>query len=284
MNNNNIEENVRKFPRAVGRRRNFLEKRFDKANLSVLEIGAMDMPTFYPDEVSIEFLDYYTNEEFASLSAAGKLSRPLESLMPVEIVAKEKYFSSATHKKYDLIIANHVIEHVPDLISWLRELQNLLKVDGWIFLAIPDKRYTFDYNRAVTSVVEIYRRYVEDAKSPDIYTIADYFYLQRDVRIDDFWKSNTVELENKLSKSTYTFSEALKRAKVSVNGFESHVNIHCNVFSAPTFKETWSAIDSIAPITGMTLKLKELVDVMTDANEFWVLLQLPKQLNEREIL
>jgi SAM-dependent methyltransferase len=46
---------------------------------------------------------------------------------------------------YDWIIASHVIEHVPDFISYLQQCEELLKPYGILSLVIPDKRYCFDY-------------------------------------------------------------------------------------------------------------------------------------------
>jgi SAM-dependent methyltransferase len=46
---------------------------------------------------------------------------------------------------YDWIIASHVIEHTPDFISFLSQCSRLLKRDGILSLAVPDKRYCFDY-------------------------------------------------------------------------------------------------------------------------------------------
>lgn len=56
---------------------------------------------------------------------------------------------------YDWIIASHVIEHVPDLIGFLRECESLLKPNGKLSLVIPDKRYCFDYFGEVTNTGEI---------------------------------------------------------------------------------------------------------------------------------
>lgn len=46
---------------------------------------------------------------------------------------------------YDWIIASHVVEHVPDLVSFLQECETLLKPGGKLSLVVPDKRYCFDY-------------------------------------------------------------------------------------------------------------------------------------------
>ncbi len=52
----------------------------------------------------------------------------------------------------DLLVASHVIEHVPDLITWLREIASVLKPTGQARLAIPDRRYTFDLLRVETQL------------------------------------------------------------------------------------------------------------------------------------
>jgi predicted SAM-dependent methyltransferase len=46
--------------------------------------------------------------------------------------------------RYDYIVASHVIEHVPDLVGFFRDCEQLLKPDGRLSLAVPDKRYCFD--------------------------------------------------------------------------------------------------------------------------------------------
>ncbi len=46
---------------------------------------------------------------------------------------------------FDAFVASHVIEHVTDLVSFLNSADMILKPNGVVVLAIPDKRYCFDY-------------------------------------------------------------------------------------------------------------------------------------------
>lgn len=41
-------------------------------------------------------------------------------------------------QSYDLVICNHVLEHVPDDGAALRELTRIVKTDGIVFLTVPD--------------------------------------------------------------------------------------------------------------------------------------------------
>lgn len=62
---------------------------------------------------------------------------------------------------YDWIIASHVIERVPDLISYLQQCEALLKSDGILSLVIPDKRYCFDYFSSSSSTENMLDAYAE---------------------------------------------------------------------------------------------------------------------------
>ena len=56
-----------------------------------------------------------------------------------------------SHGKADLVIFSHVIEHLPDPIGLLKEVRELLKPDGIIFIAVPgvlDPKTSCNYNYA----------------------------------------------------------------------------------------------------------------------------------------
>jgi 2-polyprenyl-3-methyl-5-hydroxy-6-metoxy-1,4-benzoquinol methylase len=58
-----------------------------------------------------------------------------------EILIKQKTYNSLeaiNEKKFDVITAWHVVEHVPDLTETFLNLKSLLKKDGTIFIAVPN--------------------------------------------------------------------------------------------------------------------------------------------------
>jgi hypothetical protein len=59
------------------------------------------------------------------------------------------------HGTFDIFIASHVIEHTPDLIVFLDAAEKLLSSDGTVALAVPDKRYCFDYFQPLTTTGQI---------------------------------------------------------------------------------------------------------------------------------
>lgn len=46
---------------------------------------------------------------------------------------------------YDAVISSHSLEHMPDAIGFLQSCEKLIKADGIIKLALPDKRCCFDF-------------------------------------------------------------------------------------------------------------------------------------------
>jgi hypothetical protein len=69
----------------------------------------------------------------------------------------------------------HVLEHTTDLIGFLNDCDSLLKKDGVLSLAVPDKRYCFDRFRPLTGI----GRVIDAARSPQKIhpagTVAEYF-------------------------------------------------------------------------------------------------------------
>lgn len=54
------------------------------------------------------------------------------------------------HGTFDACIASHVLEHLPDPVGFFHSLDRLLAADGVVSLALPDKRFCFDYFRPLT--------------------------------------------------------------------------------------------------------------------------------------
>lgn len=75
---------------------------------------------------------------------------PLSSAIPPEL-----------HGSFDALVASHVIEHTPDLLAFLGSAETLLKSTGVVILAIPDKRYCFDYFQTVTTTGQVLAAWTE---------------------------------------------------------------------------------------------------------------------------
>jgi hypothetical protein len=111
-----------------------------------LEIGPSHNPMAPKKKgFNVHILDHASTSELRTKYQGHGVN--LDNIEEVDFVWHGEVFQELIGKTgcYDWIIASHVIEHTPNLISFLQQCEVLLKADGILSLVIPDKRYCFDY-------------------------------------------------------------------------------------------------------------------------------------------
>ncbi|MBO3276233.1 methyltransferase domain-containing protein [Pseudomonas schmalbachii] len=103
----------------------------------------------------------------------------IRKIEEVDYVWSGQPLHELTEKKdyYDWIIASHVIEHTPDLVSFLQQCEIMLKPGGILCLAIPDHRYCFDIFRPTSTPGEVIQAYVEKRRRHSLSAIWDHFSM-----------------------------------------------------------------------------------------------------------
>ncbi len=86
---------------------------------------------------------------------------PPQSVLEVEQVEDGETLGSVPNESCDFVIANHVLEHLRNPIRGMENMFRVLKSDGILYLALPDKRFTFDVGRSVTSYEHLKRDYLD---------------------------------------------------------------------------------------------------------------------------
>jgi SAM-dependent methyltransferase len=142
-------------------RRAFSRARWDLASRYLrgdgLEIGALDKPLRLPRGANARYVDH--------LDEAG-LRRHYQELdglplVHVDIVDDGETLATVPDGSVDFIIANHFMEHTQDPIGALQQQLRVLREGGVMYLAIPDKRRTFDRPRPVTPLEHVVRDHLE---------------------------------------------------------------------------------------------------------------------------
>ena len=122
-----------------------------------LEIGPSYNPFLRKDEgYAVETLDYASQDALIA-KYRDTPDVDVSKIEPVDHVSDGRSMREVIGKEaiYDFIIASHVIEHTPDLIGFLQDCETLLKPDGTLFLAVPDKRCCFDLFQSLTSTGDV---------------------------------------------------------------------------------------------------------------------------------
>ena len=119
------------------------------ANLTGLEIGALCSPLLTKEESDVKYYDIFSKD---TLIEHFQEFYPGKTFVDVDFVAKTRSLSAVLgDNKFDYFIANHVVEHIPDFIGFFKAVSESLNDGGKFFLAIPDRRFTFDHDRPETS-------------------------------------------------------------------------------------------------------------------------------------
>ncbi len=122
-----------------------------------IEIGALYRPLCVPRAARVRYVDRMP----VSALRAQYPELAGESLVGVDIVADGETLVGIPDESQDFVIANHFLEHCQNPILALESMLRVLKPGGILFLAVPDKRYTFDAGRSVTPLEHVLRDYVD---------------------------------------------------------------------------------------------------------------------------
>lgn len=134
--------------------------------------------------------------------------------------------------RYDWIIASHVIEHVPDVVGFLNECCKLLKPGGTLSLAVPDKRFCFDYFRPVTTTGEALQAYAERRTRHPAGWVFDHFSSFANLDDAITWAKGS---RGKLSQP-YSVVEARRFFDWSRQDDAPYIDIHAWRFTPASFR------------------------------------------------
>jgi 2-polyprenyl-3-methyl-5-hydroxy-6-metoxy-1,4-benzoquinol methylase len=124
-----------------------------------LEIGGGYNPRTCKDEFLVDHLDHADRDALIAKFASQGIDT--SRIQAVDYVwSGQTYAALVGEKRYDWIIASHVIEHVPNPIQFLNDCTEILSENGILSLAVPDKRFCFDYYRPPSGLARLVDAFV----------------------------------------------------------------------------------------------------------------------------
>ena len=156
--------------------------------------------------------------------------------------------------RYDYVVASHVIEHTPNMLGFLNDCAELLKPDGRLVLAVPDKRYCFDYFRPVSSTGDILQAYREKRTRHTAGALFDHiaYVTQRGGNIT--WAHN--------DRTSFAFCHTLEEAKNFFQTYDptdSYVDCHAWQFTPSSFR---LILHDLAAMGVVNLREREFHDTL----------------------
>ena len=122
-----------------------------------IEIGALHQPLDVPVSARVKYVDRMTVPELRR--HYGELAD--KQLVETDIIDNGELLSTIGDATQDFVIANHFIEHCQDPLATFQNLVRVLKPGGILYMAVPDKRFTFDVDRPCTTIEHVMRDYTE---------------------------------------------------------------------------------------------------------------------------
>lgn len=246
-------------------RRDKLLHGIDIANTTGVEIGALCRPFLKKTEGNVIYVDHATTQTLRD-KYRNDPNVVLDELVEVDAVWGANTLAEAVGRKADYVVASHVVEHVPDLISWLEELHAILHDSGEVRLIVPDKRFTFDYLRAETQLADIMYAKLVKARFPQPHVVLEYVLNVSKIDSAKAWRGRIDEAR---LERHHTIELAVDAARQVLDKGAYH-DVHCWVFSPLSFAKL---MEALAESGQLGFKCSDFYDTEFDTIEFFVGLQ-----------
>ena len=257
-------------------RREFLAKVRDLNNLQGLEIGALSSPIVDRERdkqnYKISYLDHLSTPDLKD-KYRSDASVNIDEIVLVDFVCPDGDIVKAVGQtKFDYVVASHVVEHSPNFLEFLSAIFDILKPGGMAFFVVPDKRFTFDANRPLTSFGTVLERYLSGEIKPGVAAVYDHFATANAVDADKVWAGLTDPSTSPLLTSQVYAWEAANNVKEHGAYFDVHVNI----FTPYNF---FKIIESAVVHDVVMFEVENFQDTLPGQLEFMVALTKPFEPN-----
>jgi 2-polyprenyl-3-methyl-5-hydroxy-6-metoxy-1,4-benzoquinol methylase len=133
-----------------------------------LEIGPLTAAVISKEEGNVEYIDHLSTEELREKYAAQDGIDVNKIPIMDHVLEEGRLPRHLIGGGYDYIVASHVFEHLPNPLGWLRDCAAILRSAGCLSLVIPDKRFTFDLTRSLTTMAELIESDLLDQRIPSV--------------------------------------------------------------------------------------------------------------------
>src|SRR5205823_10898481 len=91
---------------------------------------------------------------------------------------------------FGLVLSCHSVEHHPDLVRHLKDVENVLDSDGVYALVIPDKRYCFDHFLPESNLAEVIAAHHELRTKHTLQKVIEHRSLTTHNFVDRHWRGD----------------------------------------------------------------------------------------------
>lgn len=167
--------------------------------------------------------------------------------------------------KYDYIIASHLIEHLPDLIGFFLDCQQLLRPHGVLSLAVPDFRCCFDIFRGPTTTGDVLQAHLERRSRHNAGTVFDHFAYAAYRDNHPSWicrSQGALEFAHRFAEAEYMMKQA--------HHSQDYLDVHAWQFTPSSFRLLMHDLRALGLVS-----MREIGGFLTpEGTEFLVAMQV----------
>lgn len=239
-------------------------------NKKILEVRPLQTPLFSKNDANVFYADIYSAEEI-------KERFSMNDVVPIDYVIKEGYEKTFKEEniKFDYILLNNVLEHIPNPIDVLLDMSKILNKNGKIGLLLPDREFSIDYYRENSSFTEWYDVYIRGERNNTPRLALDFKLNHINNRNGrDYWKKEIEEVPSP------DINYCLRQYSDLIYNFDEHnFDEHYWAFTDRSFLRI---IVNFLKLNIFPFRLENFYPTAFNDNVFGVLLEFDESILENE--
>jgi SAM-dependent methyltransferase len=248
----------------------------DVTKMRGLEIGPLAAPRVRKSEGDILYVDHTDAEGLRRKYATNSVLKDyLDQIVDIDRVIGDGVGideAVAEEAPFDYVIASHLIEHIPDPVTWLSDIAKILRPSGILSLVIPDKRFTFDINRRTSEIGDLVDAYLRRLHKPSFKQAYDFISKEITEMVDPaaVW-AGAVDFAGVVRSDVPDPDVAALQLCRTIQSSDQYVDLHCNVFTPESFLDLF---ERLARLGLIEFEVAHFVSTEVDQLEFHVSLRL----------
>jgi SAM-dependent methyltransferase len=230
----------------------------------ILEIGPFTIPSI--SGPNVDYFDVLSREQL--LERAIRINYPHEQCPFIKYVSPTGDLS-IVDETYDYILSSHCIEHQPDLIQHLADVNRLLRPEGRYVLVIPDKRYCMDAFLPESTLQDILQAHEEKRKIHTLRSVVEHRALRAHNKAWLHWIGKHGKKPDSLP-----LIEAAMQEYHAAGG--SYIDVHAWQFTPDSFKDI---LETLLKMKLSPFSVEEIYPTRPGDFEFYVLLKRVNSFN-----
>lgn len=135
-------------------------------NKNGLEIGGPSQ--IFKEKNLIPIYEYFNALDQCNFSQINQWQNIQSDILNNEIICDASELSIISDNSYDFVLASHCLEHIANPIKALNEWVRVIRAQGHLVIVVPDKEYTFDHRRPITSFSHLMKDFNDHIDESDL--------------------------------------------------------------------------------------------------------------------